>query len=83
MCHRSLAWFNNSGLKTRLKTSFRPKPRDQILFSKVIYRQRNIGYRRHIHAPVKRKHSAASFLPAHVLSILTVVELDAASRCIT
>ena len=38
------------------------------------------------HQPVKRKkhvHSSASFLPAHVLSILTVVELDAASRCIT
>ena len=40
MCHQSLAWFNNSGLKTRLKTSFRPKPRDQILFSKVNYRRK-------------------------------------------
>ena len=27
-------------IKTRLKTSFRPKPRDQILFSKVNYRQK-------------------------------------------
>ena len=26
--------------KTRLKTSFRPKPRDQILFSKVNYRRK-------------------------------------------
>ena len=52
----------------------------------LAHHQRNIGYRRHVHAPVKRKqhvHSSASFLPVHVLSILMVVELDAASRCIT
>ena len=48
----------------------------------LAHHQRKIGYRRHVHAPVKRKqhvHSAASFLP-HVLSILTVVELDARSK---